>query len=406
MKKTFLNILFFAGIITFSYPQDIWTQKASVYNYGRRSSMGCSVNGKGYFGLGQIYDGSFVKDIWVYDTTTNRWNFETNYPGSGSHGVTSFSLNNKLYICLGFSTDHICQSDLWEYDPETKIWIEKASFPGIPRYGACSFTIDSFAYIACGSHNVGNDYLYDLWQYNSAEDSWTEKSSFTGGPRAFATAFSIGGFGYLGLGSSSSMFTRNDFWKYDPVNDLWTAIANFPGPSRDGALSFVIHNIAYVGTGYDYSQYFNTFWKYNPINSSWGTITNSDQAPERGGGNGFSIGEIGFMTGGMNETGILTDLWSFRSSDSIILFKNVKLTNQIFLKIYPNPSNQILTIEVPFAECYGYLMVSNSLGEEILTIKISNNKSKIDIGNLSAGIYIIKYVSGSDFYVSKLYIVN
>lgn len=81
------------------------------------------------------------------------------------------------------------------------------------------------------------------------------------------------------------------------------------------------------------------------------------------------------------------------NGNSINETNNAKAT----IRIYPNPSNTFLCIDIP-SEDKLELEILNLLGKTIFTIKSQN---KIDVSNLEKGIYIIKIIQGQNYYNQK-----
>ena len=65
---------------------------------------------------------------------------------------------------------------------------------------------------------------------------------------------------------------------------------------------------------------------------------------------------------------------------------------QAHIKIYPNPSDGLVTVELD-ASLNGWINVTNSLGEQILTDKISSSSHTLDLGSAANGIYFINIQS-------------
>jgi len=77
-----------------------------------------------------------------------------------------------------------------------------------------------------------------------------------------------------------------------------------------------------------------------------------------------------------------------------------ELQNNSGLKIYPNPTNGIVTIETPYQ--IEEIIVSNTIGQEILKI----NSNQIDLSSLKTGIYIIKIRLDDNISITKKVIRN
>lgn len=392
MKKLFL-LLIISSFTLVTFPQT-WVQMASAYDYGRRSTFGCSVNGKGYTGLGQIHSGLYVEDFWEYDTTSNKWSKKADYPGAGLYECTSFVINGKIYVGMGYSNSHSCQNDLWQYNPITNTWIQKASFPGIARYGARSFVIGDSAYVIGGSNGGSGQYLSDMFMYNAITDTWEEKASFAGGSRANGAAFSIMGFGYYGAGSSDSYTVNNDFWKYNPISNTWSIVPNFPGYPRNAPISFVINNMAYVGFGDAISVFFNDFCIFSPQTNSWQHYTAPSSVTERSGCFAFSIGNNGYIGGGKNNIGILTDTWRMNTTSIITNTSHSSRINSL-ITIFPNPTSNNVAVEL-LDETKSFpvnLIIYSADGKYIFEKTLLNKMTILDLNSLTKGLYFFNFKS-------------
>jgi subtilisin family serine protease len=58
--------------------------------------------------------------------------------------------------------------------------------------------------------------------------------------------------------------------------------------------------------------------------------------------------------------------------------------------IYPNPVTDFITIQFPYSIENASISVYNSLGQNVLENKLSNNNSKISLEELESGVYIYK----------------
>jgi hypothetical protein len=61
--------------------------------------------------------------------------------------------------------------------------------------------------------------------------------------------------------------------------------------------------------------------------------------------------------------------------------------------IYPNPANTQFTIEIQLTEKENTLIIYNLTGQELLKDQLKDNKTQIDISNLTKGVYFIKLVT-------------
>lgn len=404
MKKLILTILFICFFL-FNALSQTWTQKASMYNYGRRSTFGCSLNGKGYTGLGITENLLQLRDFWAYDTLSNVWTRMTDYPGQGLFENTSFAINGKLYVCLGVDNNSICQNELWEYTPTEDSWLRMADFPGVARYGARAFVIGDSAYVVAGSFGYGDNYLYDMYMYTPINNTWIRKADFPGGNRAFGTAFSVNDNGYFGAGISNSYTPKNDFWKYDPRMNRWFSIQNFPGSPRNAPISFVINNLAFVGFGGnpESTTYYNDFGIYDPSNDTWKQFSVPASIPTRTGCIGFSIGNSGYIGVGLNSTGVLTDLWSFvpelNPEPSNFNSTQNNIAQSPDLLIFPNPTSNFITVKSTIFKSF-QLSISDLNGNKVSESQFDGHNTQIDLSKFPPGIYMLNLV-GEQFNIVR-----
>jgi len=74
------------------------------------------------------------------------------------------------------------------------------------------------------------------------------------------------------------------------------------------------------------------------------------------------------------------------------------------LKLYPNPAKEQVTVFIP-EQCNGNLTVVNLMGQNVLSMPISNeNQIIVPLGSLTKGIYIVYIQGNTGSYTSKLVI--
>lgn len=392
MKVVLFSIVLLLAVPFFSVSQT-WMQKTSLYNYGRYSAIGCSVNGKGYAGMGQNEEGIYMDDFWEYDPVSNNWKSKAVFPGVGRYGASAYAINGKIYVCFGYDNSRVCRNDIWEYNPENDTWTEKAGFPGQARYSASGFVIgDSVLYIGTGTYGNSHDYLYDFWMYNPAKNSWTRKSDFPGLNRQDAASFAIDGKGYLGSGLSEYMTFTRDFWKYDLVKDTWSAIQ--PLPENNATLvGFTIDGKAYLGGGTGSFPFVNSnyFLEYDPATNTWTPLKPMENVIPRYAGIGFSIGDAGYFGTGFNEHNYFTDFWAFDNKKN----ENddeCECDVDFDLKLYPNPATYKIVLEIKKGYDFENVLVYiyNTLDQLMIFHSTQLDKTEININQLEPGLYFAR----------------
>lgn len=395
MKKQIITLLLLTFLNT-AFAQ--WTQKNSMYNYGRHAAVSFSIGDKAYVGLGRNITNQNLSDFWEYNSITDRWKKVANYPGNGQYSSIAYSLNGKGYVGMGFSGYDTCTKDIWEYNPQSNTWKKITDFPGQARYGAFSFVIGDSVFIGGGSYNNSNDYLYDMWMYVHSTNTWTRVSDFPGWKRNHAVAFSFGNYGYVGSGLQDSTTPRNDFWKYNKNTNTWIAIDPLPGPERGTSSVFIANNKAYIGMGAIYRLYdfenTNDFYRFNPAKNSWDF---SFSAPEkiisRRYATSFNINNKSYLVSGYTEEGILSDLWEFDPTEVETLTDVQNPENSKFsIEVYPNPSNGYLKVKASNLNMgINNIEISSTDGKLISQHSVNTQKeTTLDVRTLPAGVYLLK----------------
>ncbi|HTB32477.1 MAG TPA: kelch repeat-containing protein [Bacteroidia bacterium] len=203
-------------------------------------------------------------------------------------------------------------------------WLKKTNYGGGGRDDASGFAIGNTGYILSGTDTGG--YFTDMWAWNSQSDAWTQVASYPGGKRIGTKSVSFNGFGYvLGGEEPASCYgpykTRGavcngtfyrDIWRYDPDSNSWLRIDTFPGLARDFAVAVMDPNDStiYYGTGNDNDTgYLSDWWSYYIPGHTW------TQLADFGGGQRNNA--VGFCVNGIIYvgTGDDNDMANYASSD-------------------------------------------------------------------------------------------
>src|ERR1051325_8680825 len=224
------------------------------------------------------------------------WVQKASLPGFARGEAFHFSIGNKGYIGGGQNSSSICYQDFWEWDQPTNTWTQKANFGGGRRAEAVSFTIANKGYVTTGWNPVDpNLFQNDIWVYDPSANMWTQKISMPSTIRVGASGFSIGYKGYVGLGSGGinpNFVYFSDLWEYNSLTDIWTQKANFPPGYREQASGFSIGNKGYFTCGVDSFTNLNDLWEWDQLTNTWTQKANLPALP-RATGIAFSIGGFG-----------------------------------------------------------------------------------------------------------------
>ena len=195
-------------------------------------------------------------------------------------------------------------------------------------------------------------------------------------------------------GSSSYLHTDSlvKHWvQFNHCNPVPTTVENLADISDSATvdMSKVIH---YVYTGGDNGS---TVELYKVING--GHQVPSDVATA----NSYGVGNRNMDFKASKE------IWRFFSQYSKNLLTGISEKNKEnnSVAVYPNPSNGIFTVEIKYMN-NADLTVYNMLGEEVLTEKLSNRLTTVNLGNAPAGVYFYHVSSAIGIIASGKLIVE
>jgi hypothetical protein len=103
-----------------------------------------------------------------------------------------------------------------------------------------------------------------------------------------------------------------------------------------------------------------------------------------------------------NASSIDASRFELRFVDTTLSVSNV---NNFSFNMYPNPSSdgQVI-LRGNFEQGATQAVFYNTLGQQVLTSKVTSNEATINVQSLDSGIYLVKVISGSDTITKKLVI--
>jgi photosystem II stability/assembly factor-like uncharacterized protein len=102
---------------------------------------------------------------------------------------------------------------------------------------------------------------------------------------------------------------------------------------------------------------------------------------------GYAVGDSGLILKTTNGGGVGISEGSSASS---------------LMKVYPNPTHDEITIETSPITDNTYVSISNVRGIELIVQKVINNRTRIDIGNIPSGVYLIRLQNDKTVIVKKI----
>ncbi len=236
-----------------------WTQLNDV-PFRDHHTNGFGLNGKAYVIKGSPVDNNGVdqNEMWIYDATSDTWEFETHVPGPGRGFSIGDDMDGKYYF--GFGSN---RNDLWEFDPSDNSFTELPSCPCTPRAHPAFVAHNGKIFMGSGSGPDGD--LNDWWIYDFSTEQWEEKEGIPGPIRHHPFQFGIEDNIYVGGGH------RDNWLKWDIAEESWTEIDNRPeGRVAGTQFSYDKYGFVLAGDRADHGPILNQhFLMYDPEEDSW-----------------------------------------------------------------------------------------------------------------------------------------
>lgn len=278
-----------------------WKRAADFPGEGRIRSTAFVIGTKAYVTAGVAKaNGPYYKDLWEYDSLTDKWTRKADLPGTTRHMALAFVLNGKGYVGGGiFSMPYNCAADFYEYTPENNTWKKMASPPASTDlcYG-CALSYRGQGYVL--SEAEGHKTL----TFDPATNTWSNKASWNSGVYTRnGASFVIGDRLFFGLGTAqipySGMgdFVSNYMYGYNPNADTWSYVQqNIPVQEQSAYSNAFVHKgEAYMAFG-DAGK----LYAYNPDNRRWRHIVDQALGVSNLCSN-FIIGSRGFVLFGQRR---------------------------------------------------------------------------------------------------------
>jgi N-acetylneuraminic acid mutarotase len=244
---------------------DRWTQKTDFPGAARVKAIGAVIGNKAYVGLGAVapYNGNQFNDFWEYDITGDSWRQLTSFPGEAKTDLFCAVVDSCIYTTDGFSATDFNQ-DTYKYSPKTNTWTRLTNFP-VTRSSVAGFSIGQNIYLGTG-YELAN--FKDFYCYNTLTDIWSRVADAPEG-RVLSKGIAINGKGYLMLGrywdsSLNGGKLLKDIVEYDPILNKWSRCGDFPGDARQNMVVFTIGGKGYVVGGEDDNERKSDVWVFQP----------------------------------------------------------------------------------------------------------------------------------------------
>lgn len=259
---------------------DLSVRQCASAPEGRACAAVFVVADKAYIIGGRLSDGTYCDHILCYNIADDEWTDLGAAPFKPRVNATACTLNGKGYVGLGFAGGSIYDdknryTDFWQFDPQNNQWQQLADFPSPNSDRGVALTEDGYIHIG---YAFAHNYRRDFYTYDIADNSWQMIEQHIGDfdypSRAFAACgATCSGRHFVGTGFRKESL---DFWaEFFPQEARWRKCKEVPGGGRHDAACTATDNYIYVVGGCHYGDpltngyYFDDILRYSPATDEW-----------------------------------------------------------------------------------------------------------------------------------------
>lgn len=204
------------GFWKYDIKSDKWINRKET-TVDRGHSTGLSINGKGYYGLGER-QGSRYRDILEYDPKKDQWTKIAEAPFQFTRNGF-FAVGDDIYFVEGENGYYYGSNtrNFYKFNITKREWTKLADFPGKANMDTFGFSIGSRGYVVAGWYEENGRMYFtnEVWEYTPLYDEWERKADYPNAIIGLAGC-SVGEKAYVGCGCRFSGYSYTDFYLFDP----------------------------------------------------------------------------------------------------------------------------------------------------------------------------------------------
>ena len=360
---------------------------------------------------------------WVLDSNLDSVKYsEYGYLNKGNVVNKRLYDNNKYYYMVGQVYDNLYNSDILLIKTDTagnEIWKKKIGVIGMDETGYCIKSSQDGSLIICGNKNTHNDYTNAgayilktdtsgsiLWQQWFPTNYGTPANSLEELPNGDILVVSGKGYGFnsttsqpysrfqvIKLTTTGSLLFNKTYGNTEIATTFYSSMINKKNnlvavgqkAYANSSVTGVVYEISQNGDSLLSKEFYNEFGSQN-------YFRDVIQSPDKGYCFAGFISPV-FANGGTGTE----DIWLLKvdsnfCESAIPCNNNVginEFNNHEGFKIYPNPSTDILNIDIEPLYIGAITEITDPLGQIVLSQTLVIDNSKLNIENLKSGMYYL-----------------
>jgi hypothetical protein len=315
-----------------------------------------------------------------------NWNFETDAPWPPRHCGAWLTDSLNMYV-MGGDPQSGCVSDVWKSNDGIN-WIQlEDTIPGYVKRNNPNYAFANGKFYLFGGEQCSASGLSEVWE-SSDGITWNQlpDAPWSGrGMQVNSCVDDLGQIWMLGGSNEGDRRSFNEVWK---TNDglTWTLVnESAPWAGRYWHTVAWFDNKIWVMAGVASGIEMGDVW-YSEDGLTWYELKSTTGNWPVGTRHAHST--TVFDNALWYLCGIMTNnAWKIINTETTVSIEPSLITTNLYT-LYPNPANNVLTIQSTSASFIGRYEIYNSSGILINGGISSNNFSEVDISGLGSGLYL------------------